>query len=111
MFYYESQVFNLGDGITYRPDFILPEPIIDGTQIVLEPHGFWKGDHEKQVTEKYSKFRQQFGSFYHLILIVHPNDYTRIRDNYPEAYDDIIESNRMPDLLYMLKTGKYKKIF
>jgi len=34
-----------------------------------------------------------------------------VRDRYPEAYDDIFETNRKPDLLYMLKSGGYKQIF
>jgi len=34
-----------------------------------------------------------------------------VRDRYPESYDDIFESNRMPDLFYMLKRGGYKQIF
>lgn len=70
----------------------------------------WKG-HEEDVTIKYRLFREMYGSLYYLILIVQPNEYTRIRDKYPDSYDDIFESNRMPDLLYMLKNERYKQIF
>ena len=61
--------------------------------------------------EKLRLFREMFGSLFYLILIVQPNEYTRVRDRFPEAYDDIVESNRMGDLLYMLKSGRYKPIF
>ena len=44
-------------------------------------------------------------------MIVQPREYTRVRGLFPDAYDDIVESNRMPDLLYMLKSGGYKQIF
>jgi len=111
MFYFEGQRFSLGGGLTYRPDFILPEYRVGGRQVVLEPHGVWRPGHEEEVTDKYRLFRELYGSLYYLVLIVQPNEYTRVRDLYPEAYDDIFESNRMPDLLYMLKSGGYKQIF
>jgi hypothetical protein len=111
MFYFEAQKFNLGGGLTYRPDFILPGYKVQGRTVVLEPHGIWKGKHELEVVEKFRLFREMFGSLFYLVLIVQPNEYTRIRDRYPEAYDDIVESNRMGDLLYLLKTGRYKPIF
>lgn len=111
MFYFEGQRFSLRGGLTYKPDFILPEYRVGGRQVVLEPHGMWREGHEEEVTEKYRLFREMFGSLFHLILIVQPNEYTRVRDRFPEAYDDIVESNRMADLLYMLKTGRYKPIF
>ena len=44
-------------------------------------------------------------------MIVQPREYTRVRDLFPGAYNNIVESNRMPDLLYMLKSGRYKQIF
>jgi hypothetical protein len=34
-----------------------------------------------------------------------------VRDRYPESYYDIVESDRMPDLLFMLKNGRYEQIF
>jgi hypothetical protein len=111
IFYFEGQRFSLGGGLTYRPDFILPGYRVGGRQVVLEPHGVWRPGHEEEVTEKYRLFREMYGSLYYLILIVQPNEYTRIRDGYPDSYDDIFESNRMPDLLYMLKNGRYKQIF
>ena len=52
-----------------------------------------------------------YGSLYYLVLIVQPREYTRVRDRYPESYDDIVESDRMPDLLFMLKNGRYEQIF
>jgi len=79
--------------------------------VVLEPHGIWMSGHELEVVEKFRMFREMFGSLFYLILIVQSNEFTRVRDSFPEAYDDIIESNRMGDLLYMLKIGRYKPIF
>jgi len=111
MFAFAAQRFNIGDGLTYRPDFILPSFQVQGRTVVLEPHGIWRAGHEVEVVEKLRMFREMFGSLFYLILIVQPNEYTRVRDRFPEAYDDIVESNRMGDLLYMLKTGKYKPIF
>ena len=52
-----------------------------------------------------------YGSLYYLVLIVQPREYTRVRDRYPDSYDDIVESDRMPELLYMLKSGRYRPIF
>ena len=52
-----------------------------------------------------------YGSLYYLVLIVQPREYTRVRDRYPDSYDDIVESDRMPELLYMLKSGRYRQIF
>ena len=111
LFYFEGQRFNLGGGLTYRPDFILPGYRVGGRQVVLEPHGIWRQGHEEEVTEKFRLFREMYGSLYYLVLIVQPRVYTRVRDRFPDSYDDIVESDRMPDLLYMLKSGRYKQIF
>ena len=51
------------------------------------------------------------GSLRFLVLLVAARDYTRVRDRYPESYYDIVESDRMPELLYMLKSGRYRQIF
>jgi len=111
MFHFEAQKFNLGEGLTYRPNFILPTIQVEGRQVILEPPGVWKGDHVEQVTTKYRRFREMFGSLYYFILIVQSNEYYRIRDGYPDSYDDIVESHRMGDLLYMLKSDGYKTLF
>ena len=111
LFYFEGQRFSLGGGLTYRPDFILPGYRVGGRQVVLEPHGIWRRGHEEEVTMKYRLFREMYGSLYYLVLIVQPRVYTRVRDRFPDSYDDIVESDRMPDLLYMLKSGRYKQIF
>ncbi|MFH2110805.1 MAG: DUF2400 family protein [Candidatus Bathyarchaeota archaeon] len=111
VFYFEPQRFSLGGGLTYKPDFVLPGVRVGGRTVVLEPHGVWGGDHELEVTRKYRLFREMFGSLFYLILIVPPLEYVRVRDGYPESYDDIVEGNRMGDLLYMLKSGRYKQIF
>jgi len=42
---------------------------------------------------------------------VQPREYVRVRDRYPDSYDDIVESNGMPELLYMLKNDRYRQIF
>lgn len=111
MFYFEPQRFNLGVGLTYKPDFVLPGCKVGSRIVILEPHGVWRLGHEAEVTRKYQVFREMFGSLFYLILIVPPNEYTRVRDGYPESYDDIVEGNRMGELLYLLKTGRYKPIF
>ena len=56
-------------------------------------------------------FREMYGSLYHLVLIVQPRVYTRVRDRFPDSYDEVVESDRMPELLYMLKNGRYRQIF
>jgi hypothetical protein len=111
VFAFAAQRFNLRDGLTYRPDFILPGYRVEGRTVVLEPHGIWRAGHELEVVEKLGMFREMFGGLFYLILIVQPNEYTRVRDRFREAYDDVVESNRMGDLLYLLKTGRYKPIF
>jgi hypothetical protein len=111
MFCFEGQRFSLGGGLTYGPDFILLGYSVGGRQVVLEPRGVWRQGHEEEVTEKFRLFREMYGSLYYLVLIVQPREYTRVRDRYPESYDDIVESDRMPDLLFMLKNGRYKQIF
>ena len=70
----------------------------------------WKG-HEEDVTIKYRLFREMYGSLYYLVLIVQPWEYTRVRDRFPDSYDDIVESDSMPKLLYILKNDRYKPIF
>jgi hypothetical protein len=67
MFIFEAQKFNLGNGLTYRPDFILPNIRIDSKKVILEPHGIWKGKHVDQVTSKYKLFKELFGHFYYFI--------------------------------------------
>ena len=52
-----------------------------------------------------------YKSLYYIVLIVQPREYVRVRDRYPESYDDIVERDRMPELLYMLKNGRYRQIF
>ncbi|HUV33527.1 MAG TPA: hypothetical protein VMW22_01255, partial [Candidatus Desulfaltia sp.] len=111
VFYFEPQRFGLGGGLTYRPDFVLPGCRVGGRTVILEPHGVWGGDHELEVTRKYRLFREMFGSLFFLILIVPPLEYVRVRDGYPESFDDIVEGNRMADLLFMLKNNRYKQLF
>lgn len=110
-FQYESITLNLGNGITYKPDFILPKTAVEGKHVVLEPHGIWREGHEEEVTAKYAQFRELYGNYYYLILLVHPNEYYRIRDIHPESYDDIVEGRGIADLLYMLKNNRYRNIF
>ncbi len=111
MFYFEPQRFSLGGGLTYRPGFVLPVYSVGGRTVILEPHGVWGGDHELEVTRKYRLFREMFGSLFYLILIVPSMEYIRVRDEYPGSFDDIVESNRMVDLLFMLKNNRYKQLF
>jgi hypothetical protein len=111
IFWYEPVIFRLPNGLTYRPDFLLPGFNIEGKKVVLEPHGVWEGRNGDEVAYKYSIFRETYGNEYYLIIIVPSNDYQMVRDRYKGAYDDLIEGNRTPDLLYMLKTGSYVKSF
>ena len=111
IFWYEPVIFRLPNGLTYRPDFLLPAYNVEGKKVVLESHGIWEGRNGEEVAYKYSIFRKTYGNEYYLIVIVPSNDYQMVRDRYKGAYDDLIEGNRTPDLLFMLKTGGYTKSF
>ena len=58
--------------------------------------------HEEELTERYRFFREMYGGLYSLMLFVQLREYERVRDRYPDSYDDIVESDRMPEFLYML---------
>lgn len=109
VFWYEPATFKLPNGLTYRPDFLLPKYSIDGRKVVLEPHGVWDGRNGEEVAYKYRVFRKAYGEDYYLILIV-PSDYFHlVKERYFDSYDDLLEGNRTPDLLYSLKNDCYRK--
>lgn len=108
LFQYESMSFSLGEGLTYRPDFVLPGISVGGKRVILEPHGIWREGHEQEVTSKYARFRKLYGTYYWLILLVQPNEFYRVRDTYSDSYDDIVEGRNIADLLYMLKSKSYE---
>jgi hypothetical protein len=108
LFQYESMSFSLGDGLTYKPDFVLPGISVGGRRVILEPHGIWREGHEQEVTSKYARFRKLFGAYYWLVLLVQLNEFYRVRDTYPDSYDDIVEGRNIADLLYMLKSKSYE---
>ena len=106
LFYYESEIFNLPGGITYKADFILRRQKVEGKTVILEPHGTWEEDGEKAAF-KYALFRETFGKYYYLILLVPERYFRFVRDTYKDSYDDIFEISNVPDLLFLLKKNIY----
>jgi len=127
MFQYESLRFNLPGGITYRPDFVLPECKIKGRTVLLEPHGIWglpenrvvniggrrirvqaysdKPDpSEVQFTNKMRSFREIFGNDYYLVLIVPSRFVDRVEMLYPAIFDELYVGADIPELLYKLQS-------
>ena len=126
LFYYESHRFNLPGGITYLPDFVLPECKIKGKAVLLEPHGIWsypqrrianiggrkmtfqaygteKDTSETRFTEKIRLFRETYGRDFHLILLVPARVKERVESLYPHSFDEIYVGTDIPKLLYELK--------
>ena len=129
LFYYESHRFHLPGGLTYLPDFVLPNCRVKGKTVLLEPHGIWstpqrrnirigdrtmtvqaygreKNSHEAQFAEKLRLFRETFGRDYHLILLVPARVKERVKLWYPESHDEIYEGTDIPELLYKLKRSE-----
>jgi hypothetical protein len=127
MFQFESLRFNLPGGITYRPDFVLPECKIKGRTVLLEPHGIWglpenrvvniggrkirvqaysdKPDpSEVRFTNKIRSFRETFGNDYYLILIVPSRFVDRVKMQYPAIFDELYVGTDIPELLYKLQS-------
>ncbi|MCL4430529.1 MAG: hypothetical protein M1167_07225, partial [Chloroflexi bacterium] len=71
---YEFMEFCLSNetALTYKPDFLLPQLTNKGRKVLLEPHGV--RNNLGEVLFKLSKFRQHYGEFFCLILIV-PDDF------------------------------------
>ena len=127
MFQYESLIFNLPGGITYRPDFVLPKCKIKGKTVLLEPHGIW-GLPEKRVvviggrkiivpaysdkpnpsevrfTNKMRSFRALFRNDYYLVLIVPPRFIGHVELMYSDIYDELYLAADIPELLYKLQS-------
>jgi len=77
VFSYEFMEFHLSQesGLTYKPDFLLPQFTNKGRKVILEPHGI--KTNLTQFLIKTTLFRQHFGEYFCLILIV-PDDYVEI---------------------------------
>jgi hypothetical protein len=58
--------------LTYKPDFLLPQLTCNGRKVLLEPHGI--KNNLKEELFKLAKFREHYGDFFCLILIV-PDDF------------------------------------
>ena len=76
IFYYEFMEFNLPQTIpevslTYKPDFLLPQLTCNGRKVLLEPHGVMTNMPE--FIHKLTSFRQQYGDYFCLVLIVPDN--------------------------------------
>lgn len=127
MFQYESLRFHLPGGITYRPDFVLPECKIKDRTVLLEPHGIWalpenrvvniggrkisiqaysdKPDpSEVRFTKKMRSFRELFGNDYYLVLIVPSRFVDRVEMRYPGIFDELYVGTDIPELLYKLQS-------
>ena len=127
MFQYESLRFHLPGGITYRPDFVLPECKIKGRTVLLEPHGIWglpenrvvniggqkisvqaysdKPDpSEDRFTNKMRSFRELFGIDYYLVLIVPSRFVDHVEMRYPAIFDELYVGADIPELLYKLQS-------
>lgn len=126
LFQYESLRFNLPGGITYRPDFVLPDCKIKGRTVLLEPHGIWglpenrvvniggrtirvqaysdKPDpSEVRFANKIRIFRETFGNDYYLVLIVPSRFVDRVELLYPDIFDELYMGTDIPELLYKLQ--------
>ena len=127
MFQYESLRFHLPGGITYRPDFVLPDCKIKGRTVLLEPHGIWGLPEERvlniggrnicvqaysdkpdpseiRFTSKMRSFRQLFGTDYYLVMIVPSRFVDRVEMRYPAIFDELYVGTDIPELLYKLQS-------
>ena len=73
LFYYEFMEFYLSQlnpdiSLTYKPDFLLPQLTYNGKKVLLEPHGV--KTNLPEFLNKLIFFRQQYGDYFCLILIV-----------------------------------------
>ena len=128
MFYFESLRFNLPDGFTYKPDFVLPQCKIKGKTVLLEPHGVWgsperrrvrigtkvikfqaygtkPNESEVQFTDKTRLFRETFGRDYYLILLVPSRVKERVEKWYINSFDEVYDGADIPELLFKLKNS------
>lgn len=102
IFHYEFMEFCLSKdnpSLTYKPDFLLPRYTNRGRKIILEPHGV--KENLKDVAHKLSVFREHYGEFFCIILIV-PDDFT-------ETINNIDPDHKSYDLLW--KRSEYKTKF
>ena len=94
IFYYEFMEFYLSQTnsnalLTYKPDFLLPQLTNRGRKVLLEPHGIKTNFDE--FLNKLKTFRQHYGGYFCLILIV-PDDFVETinaLDSQHNSYDFI----------------------
>lgn len=126
MFYFESLKFNLPGGLTYKPDFVLPQCKIRGKTVLLEPHGVWGTLEKRQVrignrvikfqaygtkpnvsevqfTRKTRLFKETFGRDYYLVLLVPSRVKERVERWYHNSFDEVYDGADIPELLFKLK--------
>jgi hypothetical protein len=126
LFYYESHRFSLPHRITYLPDFVLPLYQISGKTVLLKPHGVWTRKRRRSVviggkpmtcyaypqhiepseiqfTEKLRIFREIYGRFYYVILLVPNQVYDRVKTEYPSSFDAVYMGTDIPQVLFRLK--------
>lgn len=107
IFNYEFMEFRLPKNkhlLTYKPDFLLPQYTDHARKVILEPHGIRKNLNETLF--KLSTFRQHYGEFFCLILIV-PDHFTNtIQKLDPEhkAYDYLWKQSD-----YKIQFEKFRK--
>jgi hypothetical protein len=78
IFNYEFMEFSVSKDnptLTYKPDFLLPQFTYQGRKVLLEPHGV--KDNLLDILFKLACFREHYGEFFCLILIV-PDSYVKI---------------------------------
>ena len=96
IFNYEFMEFCLSKenpSLTYKPDFLLPQLTYNGKKILLEPHGVIANLPE--FINKLKSFRQQYGDYFCLILIVPDNllEIIELLDPQHNAYDFVWKKN------------------
>lgn len=129
MFSFEPLILNLPGARgapQYTPDFVLPNCKKKRRTVILEPHGFWTplekrpvrighktfliwvrptriDPDESKFVNKLRDFRNTWKEKYYLILIVPSAVKDRVKDDYPDIFDEICEGRDIPRLLYNLK--------
>ena len=96
---------NLHRNPTYTPDFIYPK-LVNGKKLFLEPHGIEMG--LKEALIKYSLFRETYGKYCAIALIVPKNIISSVRRE-NKAYDYLWSEHELSEELKLLeKESTYK---
>ncbi len=101
IFYYEFMEFYLSQtksdaSLTYTPDFLLPQLTHNGRKVLLEPHGVKTNLND--FLNKLKAFRQNYGTYFCLILIV--------PDEFIDAIDELDPQRKAYDFVW--KRSNYK---